>query len=213
MSLWDDAETDSATLSSATVSTEFPISRFHPIVDLAAGYEVLDFSQGASAKRFTNSPRTVGRYDEDRAIYTTPLFAGGRRIHMGIDLGAAVGTPVHVFAPGRLFCQGMNPSAGDYGPTIITHHVVDGLELWVLHGHLSLKSLDLRTPGTQIAAGEVLGWIGDEEVNGGWPPHVHIQLSREEPRTHDMPGAVSLEEREAARARYPDPRLILGPLY
>jgi len=195
------------------LTTEFPISRFHSIVDLPTDYEVLDFSQGASANRFTDSRFTVGRYDEDRAIYTTPLFAGGRRVHMGIDLGAAAGTAVHVFAPGRLFCQGLNPSEGDYGPTIITHHVLDGSDLWVLHGHLSLESLELRTPGCPVEPGEVLGWIGGEEVNGGWPPHVHVQLSREEPETHDMPGAVSLEDREAARKRYPDPRLILGPIY
>ena len=54
---------------------------------------------------------------------------------------------------------------------------------------------------------------GSEEVNGGWPPHVHFQLSLKEPETHDMPGVVEQEARESALEIYPDPRLVLGLLY
>jgi hypothetical protein len=42
---------------------------------------------------------------------------------------------------------------------------------------------------------------------------VHVQLSLEAPPTHDMPGVVAKEDREAALRVYPDPRLVLGPLY
>ena len=59
----------------------------------------------------------------------------------------------------------------------------------------------------------VIGWLGDRTENGGWPPHVYFQLSVERPDTHDLPGAVAAEDREAARARFPDPRTVLGPLY
>jgi len=34
-----------------------------------------------------------------------------------------------------------------------------------------------------------------------------------EPTTHDLPGVVSPLEREQALRDYPDPRLVLGPLY
>jgi hypothetical protein len=44
-------------------------------------------------------------------------------------------------------------------------------------------------------------------------PHVHFQLSSHPPDTHDMPGAVSIEDRPRALLDYPDPRLVLGPLY
>ena len=57
-------------------------------------------------------------------------------------------------------------------------------------------------------------WHATVHENGGWPiPHVHFQLSVKEPATHDMPGVVSAEQRDDARRDYPDPRLVLGPLY
>ena len=43
--------------------------------------------------------------------------------------------------------------------------------------------------------------------------HVHFQLSTEAPETHDMPGAVTLDDRPKALVRYPDPRWVLGMLY
>ena len=61
--------------------------------------------------------------------------------------------------------------------------------------------------------GAVLGWLGDTHENGGWPAHVHFQLSLVEPATHDMPGVVSAAQRDRARLEYPDPRLIAGMLY
>jgi hypothetical protein len=55
--------------------------------------------------------------------------------------------------------------------------------------------------------------MGDKDENGGWDPHLHFQLSLIEPETHDMPGVVSPEDREQALRDYPDPRLVLGPIY
>ena len=55
--------------------------------------------------------------------------------------------------------------------------------------------------------------MGHEDENGGWPPHVHVQLSWNEPVNGDLPGVVRPENRLAALESYPDPRLICGPLY
>ncbi|HET6528601.1 MAG TPA: hypothetical protein VFG39_07595, partial [Balneolaceae bacterium] len=55
--------------------------------------------------------------------------------------------------------------------------------------------------------------IGTEEVNGGWAPHLHFQLSVDDPGKADLPGVVSDDEREQALELYPDPRLVLGELY
>ena len=56
--------------------------------------------------------------------------------------------------------------------------------------------------------------IGQEvDENGGWPPHVHFQLALSEPTTHDMPGVVATSQHAAALDEYPDPRMVLGPLY
>ena len=65
-------------------------------------------------------------------------------------------------------------------------------------------------PGVE---GRVLVSMGDEHENGGWPPHVHIQLSLSEPKEPDLPGVVTPEDRDQALLDYPDPRNILGMVY
>jgi len=187
---------------------------YHPVVVLPEGYEVFDFSIPAAERPEPRSPWIVGRYDEVRVdVYTQALFESARCVHMGVDLGAPAGTAVHAFASGVVVHAGVNGAEGDYGPTLVTEHRVDGERLWVLLGHLSRASLDLHPPGTRFLRGEVLGWLGAPEENGGWPPHVHVQLSLRRPETFDLPGVVTLAEREAARALYPDPRQVLGPIY
>ena len=57
-----------------------------------------------------------------------------------------------------------------------------------------------------------VGW-GITHENGGWEPHLHFQLSYQEPDTHDMPGVVEPSKRDEALEIYPDPRLVLGALY
>ena len=87
------------------------------------------------------------------------------------------------------------------------------MSLWALYGHLSDESIERMRVGKKISRGEVIAWFGDYHENGGWEPHLHFQLSLVEPTTHDLPGVVSPLEREQALRDYPDPRLVLGPLY
>lgn len=184
---------------------------FHPVV-LQHRPVLLDLTGATPA--WADTPWTIGRYDEERpGVYQQGLFAGGRCLHVGIDLGGPVGTAVHAFADGSVLHRGYNPADGDYGHVIVTEHVVDGAPLWALHGHLSTASVALWSPGDGFVAGTVLGWLGGEAENGGWPPHLHLQLCRERPETHDLPGAVDPAERAAALVRYPDPRWVLGPVY
>ncbi len=184
--------------------------RFHPVVVLPPGYEVLDLTGPPPPP---TTPWAVGRYDEDRGIYTQALFANARTVHVGIDLGGPVGTAVHAFADGVVLHAGYNPADGDYGHVVVTEHLLDDVPLYALHGHLSAASLAHSPVGRRFLAGDVLGWLGDASENGGWPPHVHLQLAYERPATHDLPGAVARADRAAALARFPDPRLVLGPLY
>lgn len=182
----------------------------HPVVLMPPGAVVLDLGRPWVDP---GTPWSIGRYDEDRVIYTQALFAGQRTVHVGIDLGGPAGVAVHAFADGHVLHAGFNPAAGDYGHVVVTEHRIDGRPLWALHGHLSAASLTRSPVGRRFVAGEVLGWLGEPSENGGWPPHVHFQLSVERPETHDLPGAVARAEREEALRRYPDPRSVLGPLY
>ena len=58
---------------------------------------------------------TIGRYNEVREnMYTCNLFSGVRNIHMGIDLGAPINTPVMSFAKGTVHSFGYNDAHLDY---------------------------------------------------------------------------------------------------
>ncbi|DAC29035.1 MAG TPA: peptidoglycan DD-metalloendopeptidase family protein [Candidatus Poseidoniaceae archaeon] len=202
---------------------EFP---FHPIVQLPEEYWVFDFTKPNNTDWKCPFEYQIGRYDEHRpGMYNTELFGGERDLHVGLDIGAPVSTPVYAFADGKVFSKGINPEAGSYGPTIITEHELQlpnsvgsrdfspAQKFWVLHGHLSTESLDMVEVGESFTVGQVIATIGHEYENGGWPPHIHIQLSLRQPEVNDLPGVVKLADREVALKLYPDPRLIVGPVY
>jgi murein DD-endopeptidase MepM/ murein hydrolase activator NlpD len=185
---------------------------FQPVVHLPDEYEVRDFTSGDDSP--SKYEYDIGRYDEQRpGMYSTDLFAGSRFLHVGIDIGAPVGTPCMAFANGEISHFGYNPADGDYGNVIITKHLLDGVPLWALYGHLDAASIAGKRVGQPVSAGEVICWMGDKHENGGWEPHLHFQLSLVEPETHDLPGVVAPEDRKQALLNYPDPRLVLGPLY
>lgn len=187
---------------------------FHPVIELPERYDVLDLSIPPERRAKRTSDFSIGRYNEIRPdTYEDELFAGTRNIHMGIDIGAPVGTAVHTFADGWIECFGYNAAKGDYGNTVITGHRLDGVTIYALHGHLDSASIQDKSNGQDISRGSLIGRLGAEHENGGWPPHLHFQLSWSKPRTYDLPGVVDEAERAQALRSYPDPRIILGPLY
>ena len=209
--------------------------RFHALVrglGSTAPHHTHDFTQGMtqSTPFSAEGSHGIGRYNERRRnMYNTELFAdkgegaaaawadtakGERRdIHMGIDVGGPVGTPLHAVEDGVVHSVGYNAADGDYGNVIVLEHELAGRRMWALHGHLSAASIVGKQPGDVVGGGDVVGWIGSESENGGWPPHVHYQISLVEPKSHDMPGVVADSQHEEALRDYPDPRMVLGPLY
>lgn len=192
------------------MSAPRPPDGLHVVVAWPDDVEVLDLTAGPMVPR---SPWWIGRYDEDRrGVYTQALFAEARTVHVGVDLGGPVGTPVHAFADGAVVHAGYNPDAGDYGHVLVTAHAIADRTLYALWGHLSAASTARARSGASFRAGDVLGWMGDVHDNGGWPPHLHLQLAWERPVTHDLPGVVAPADREDALRRYPDPSRVLGAL-
>ena len=190
---------------------------YHPIVPLPEDYWVLNLQRPQTEWGNPYSV-TIGRYDENRkGMYTQELFAGERTIHVGLDIGAPAQTPIYAFEDGLIHSFADNDQDGSYGPTIITEHSLQisgkPTTLWVLHGHLSRESLHELNVGEPIVKGQEIGKMGTKGENGGWPPHVHIQLSLVEPEQADLPGVVTPEDRTQALLDYPDPRNILGMLY
>jgi 4-aminobutyrate aminotransferase-like enzyme/Ser/Thr protein kinase RdoA (MazF antagonist) len=162
----------------------------------------------------------VGRYDEARLVYVTDLFrhtnnwyTENRTIHLGLDLFCPAGSPVYAPLDGVVHSIANNAAAGDYGPTIILEHRVDRgrLQFFTLYGHLSLESLSGLEPGKAVRRGDRLAWLGDPSVNGGWPPHLHIQIITDLlGRSGEFPGVAAPGEREIWLSLCPDANLIAG---
>jgi len=187
-------------------------NNFHSVVDLPKNYRVLDLTKNSWPS--IDDEYCIGKYDEVRPnMYKTSIFGGIRNVHVGIDIGGPVGTPCRAFEKGIISNFGYNPEPGDYGFVVITEHKISGVSVWALYGHLNSKSVNGKEVGQVIEKGDIIAWFGNESENGGWAPHLHFQLSLIEPETHDLPGVVSAKDREKALTTYPDPRLVLGPIY
>jgi 4-aminobutyrate aminotransferase-like enzyme/murein DD-endopeptidase MepM/ murein hydrolase activator NlpD len=160
----------------------------------------------------------IGRYDEPRLLYSSALFAADdpleerRTIHLGLDLFADAGTPVHAPIDGTVHAFSYNGAALDYGGVIILRHSIDdGTPFYSLYGHLSRASLEGLSIGQAIAAGDVFASLGAPHENGGWTPHLHLQLFTDLlDLGTDAPGVARASHREAFRAICPDPNLIVG---
>ena len=156
----------------------------------------------------------IGGYMEHRTIYArSPLFGTHgepRRLHLGMDIWAKAGTPVYSPLAGKIHSFNDNDNFGDYGPTIIVEHDLDGLRLFSLYGHLSRKSLAGLYAGQDVELNQNIGALGDLNENGRWPPHLHFQLMfNMEGHFGDYPGVCRFSEKEKYRQNIPNPQLIL----
>jgi len=160
-------------------------------------------------------PVGVGRYNEDRVLYRhSPLFDGereSRSVHLGIDLFVMDGTEVMTPLAAHVHSVADNTGLGNYGPTVILEHDIDGIPFWTLYGHLGRHSVVRLEMGQPLDAGEDFAVVGDLTENGGWPPHLHFQIMADlRGHSGDFPGVAAPSEVERWLEICPDPNLILG---
>ena len=124
----------------------------------------------------------IGRYGEDRTVYQSAAFASPasperRTVHMGLDVFVDADEPRYAPIAGTVYTVFDNAFHLDYGPTLILQHETDeGVAFFSLYGHLSRSIFELHKEGDQIEPGQLIGHIGDWDVNGGWSPHLHFQV-------------------------------------
>lgn len=161
----------------------------------------------------------IGRYDEPRLVYASSRFTRlgndgdeARTVHLGIDLFVPAGTPVCAPLDGTVHSVRNNAAPLDYGPTVVIEHRTDeGTPFYTLYGHLSAQSLEGVERGASLARGERFAHVGDPTVNGGWPPHLHIQIIADLLGYEgDFPGVAAPSDREVWLSLSPDPSLLLG---
>lgn len=93
-----------------------------------------------------------------------PVY-GTRRLHAGIDLGAATGTPIASANDGVVIFAGVQ---GGYGNTVIVDH---GGGITTLYAHQTRFGV---TQGQTVARGDIVGFVGSTGTATG--PHLHFEV-------------------------------------
>ena len=119
-------------------------------------------SASAAAGRLL--PPTQGPETSPYGMRVHPV-TGQRRLHAGLDIGAATGTPVRAAASGTVSFAG---ALSGYGNTVVVDH---GGGVTTLYAHQS--SLGAAT-GEAVVAGERLGRVGATGTATG--PHLHFEV-------------------------------------
>lgn len=156
----------------------------------------------------------VGGYGEDRLIYKRSKHFDGkgepRSIHLGTDIWIKEETQVFAPLPGIVHSFKNNTTFGDYGPTIILEHLIEGVTFYTLYGHLSLDSITNLEKNKLVRRGDPIAKVGDHVVNGNWPPHLHFQIITDMLGNEgDFPGVAPPSAKEYFLDLCVDPNLIL----
>jgi len=205
----------------ASSSVVLDLSVASPLVDaIAIQNNAGGMTQAIFGKMHQNRATIgIGRYDEARAIYISDAYRQQsdqmpemRTVHLGIDLHMVPGSGIRAFYDGKVHSFQNNASEYDYGPTIIlSHETGDGFTFYTLYGHLSLASLENLRVDQEISCGEKFAEIGDSDVNGGWPPHLHFQIITDMlGEAGNFKGVAPPSQRQVWKAISPDPNMILG---
>lgn len=196
------------------------------VLDLSVGSLAVASQQPsmeeASAHLFADLRRSgaqvgIGRYNEARRFYDSEHFmqtpdgvAEARTIHLGLDLFAEAGTSVLAPLAGTVVGIADNNLPLDYGPTVILkHEPTSDITFFTLYGHLSRQTLAHLKLGQSVAKGDVVGWLGMLSENGGWPPHLHLQLIVDLlDQATNFPGVAAPSQRDVWLSLAPNPNLL-----
>lgn len=197
----------------------FDLGVASPQLSLSELSDVAAFSKSLFNRMSDHGARIgIGRYDEARPLYTSPLFRTEgndgpewRTVHIGMDIFMEAGTPVVAPLDGRVHSYQINTGDLDYGPTVILEHTTgDGLSFYTLYGHLSPDSLDGLATGVTLSRGTEFARIGSFPDNGNWPPHLHFQIICDLlDKRGEFPGVALPSQRRVWTSISPDPNWIL----
>jgi len=105
-----------------------------------------------------------GPINSDFGIRPSP-WTTNAEFHSGLDIGAAIGTPVHAPAPGMVVFAGRLP---EYGIAVILEH---GNDTKSLYGHLSRLHVALDQ---KVERGQLIASTGNTGRSSG--PHLHYEI-------------------------------------
>jgi murein DD-endopeptidase MepM/ murein hydrolase activator NlpD len=119
--------------------------------------------------------------DEMNTSYGPRIDADRWDFHDGIDLPAAVGTPVHAMLEGTVHSAGPADRTGagrGFGSTHVLIQVRDPMEgqndLYLVYLHLDSVA-EAITPGATVRQGDLIGTVGQEDATY---PHLHFEFRK-----------------------------------
>jgi murein DD-endopeptidase MepM/ murein hydrolase activator NlpD len=132
----------------------------------AVGLPAID--SGALAGAATGTSDRIwpveGRVSSGFGMRTHPL-SGTRRLHAGIDIAVATGTPIRAAAAGQVVVAGWQ---GGYGYAVDLRHAGGTVTRYAHQSRLLVR------PGQQVSAGQIIGLVGSTGASTG--PHLHFEV-------------------------------------
>lgn len=159
---------------------------------------------------------SYGGWMEDRSTLWRGSYLDDdkRYIHLGIDFNVPAGTAVAAVRSGTVIrIDNDYPEPYGWGNRVIVDDESTGCVLVFAH----LRFPEKLRVGDLLHSGEVFANVGNSSENGGWFPHLHVQIIKREYFQYllendlrDLDGYGKNEDIELLRENYPDPMSYVG---
>ena len=150
------------TLASVCESKEKWLSE---IAALQAGSANIAARIRSAGSHSSATPSVAGLIWPIQGVLTSPFGMRWGRMHEGIDIGAATGTPIYAAAGGTVIYAGWESGYGNL--TVIDH----GNGLATAYGHQSKIAV---SNGQTVSRGQLIGYVGSTGHSTG--PHLHFEV-------------------------------------
>ena len=115
----------------------------------------------------TGKPLTNYHVSSEYGMRVNPV-SGIRKLHNGIDLAAAGGSPIHAIQGGKVLVSGYT---GGYGNYVVLQHA-NGMQSGYAH---QIRRPNVKV-GQSVNAGQVIGYVGSTGNSTG--NHLHFQMGK-----------------------------------
>lgn len=128
-------------------------------------------------RKITEAAAIVWPLMEGSFTYASPFgmrfhpVLGTSRLHAGVDLAGALGTPIFAAADGIVVESNPDPTAGYW--VLIEHHYASGEVFYTGYGHMYSDQVEVKV-GDQVVAGQQIAGIGSNGYSTG--PHLHFEV-------------------------------------
>lgn len=160
----------------------------------------------------------IGPWGEARTVYSGDMFRsrlieGERRDrHLGLDLFMPAGTKLYTPLAATVKSVEVEEDRLGYGGLVALLHEPEGCPPFVtLWGHLAHEVVSRLQPGDRLEAGALVATMGAHAENGGWAPHLHLQISVDpDMAARDILGVGEARYLDVWQSLFPDAATLAG---